>query len=115
MLSSGDRNRRLTLWRPAPTSGPRGGEIPGWAYAGAVWASKVDIRDAERYAAAQVGTTVTARFGVLRSSLTGSLDPSWQIELDGVRYAVVGMKEVREGGLRGWELTANALSEPAQR
>lgn len=115
MLAAGDRDRRVQLWRSQPTRGPRGGEVPGWADAGKVWASKVDIRDAERVAAAQVGTTVTARFGVLVSSLTLALDASWQLELDGVRYAISGVKEVREDSLRGREITASALGEAAQR
>lgn len=115
MLSAGERDRRVRLWRFAPTKGPRGGAVDGWADAGKVWASKVDIRDAERVAASQVGTTVTARFGVLASSLTLALDASWQLELAGVRYAITGVKEVREGGLRGREITAAALGEAAQR
>lgn len=113
MLKAGDLDRRVSLWRPTPTIGPRGGEVPGWTYAGTVWASKADIRDGERVAAAQVGSIVSARFRVRWSSLTVSLDPSWQLELDGVRYAITGAKEI--GRREGREITANALAEAAQR
>ena len=112
-MNAGDLDRRVSLWRPTPTIGPLGSEVPGWTYAGAVWASKQDLRDSERVAAAQVGTVITTRFQVRRSSLTAALDPSWQLELDGVRYAITGAKEI--GRREGRELTANALAEAAQR
>lgn len=76
-----------------------------WAAEGApVWASKVDISDAERWAAGQIQASVTTRFRVRSSPFTRSWTPKDRLVCEGQSYGIVGIKEI---GRRRWvEVTA---------
>lgn len=74
-----------------------------------VWASKLDIRDSERYAAQEVGAQVTTRFRIRWSTSVKGFDPRGSILFDGRRYDVSAVKEI--GRRQGLEITANARAE----
>lgn len=109
MLEAGKLDRRVTLLRSTTTTDDFGGEVHAWEEAGKVWASKQDVRDAERYSAAETGATVTTRFQVRSSSLTRSIDARWRLQCDGLEYEIDAVKEI--GRREGVEITAAARAE----
>lgn len=72
------------------------------------WAKKTDVSDGERIAAAAQQQSITSRFLVRFDDVTSAIRASDQIECEGVRYEVVGVKEAR-GRRVGIEITASAL------
>lgn len=81
-----------------------------WADHGSpVWASKTDISDGEKWAAAQLEATVTTRFKVRWYGFTGGITPKDRLLCEGVEYRITGIKEV---GRREWlEITAAARTD----
>lgn len=76
------------------------------AYGDPLWASRTDISDGEKYAAAQVSAHATARFVVPWSDLTAEITPKDQIACEGITYDISGIKEIGRRARR--EITANA-------
>lgn len=105
-MQAGKLDRRLTLRRNTPTTDEFGGETSDWADVATVWASKEDVRDAERVRAQQVGASITTRFRI--RPLAGGLRPSveWQGACEGLLYEITAVKEI--GRREGWELSSVA-------
>lgn len=105
-MEAGKLDRRLTLRRNTPTTDEFGGETADWSDVATVWASKEDVRDAERVRAQQVGASITTRFRI--RSLAGGLRPSveWQGLCEGLLYEITAVKEI--GRREGWELSSVA-------
>lgn len=105
-MQAGQLDRRLTLRRNTPTTDDFGGEVAQWADLATVWASKEDVRDAERVRAQQVGASITTRFKI--RPLDGGERPSVkdQVQCEGLTYEVAAVKEL--GRRIGWELSATA-------
>lgn len=74
-----------------------------------VWASRKDVSDAERVAAAQVAATITTRFQVRWSKFTAGLTPRDRLMCGGREYDITGIKEM--GRMQALEITASARSD----
>lgn len=75
-----------------------------------IWGSKTDIRDSEKWRAAQVQAEVTTRFLVRWSEFTAGITPRDRLICDGREYHVAGVP--KEVGRREWvEITAAAEVE----
>src|SRR5688572_13035679 len=105
-MRAGKLDRRVTIERAVMTTDGYGQDVPSWATLTTVWASKEDIRDAERMAAQQVGSTITTRFQIRWSSLVADLTPADRIVYGERTYQVVAVKEIARR--EGLEVTATA-------
>ena len=107
-MKKGRLNRRLSIYRRASSDDGFSAD-PGLASKVAVrWAEKLDVRDGERFASAAVGQVIETRFGVRFDTVTSGLTSSDQVECEGTRYEVVGVKEI--GGRHdGIEISTKAI------
>lgn len=108
MKASG-RNWLLTIERKSVVQNSLGEDVETWNQLAQPYASKVDIRDGERIAAAEVSAAITTRFGVLWSPQYSDLNPSDRLICDGRTYDIWGVKEI--GFREGFEITAAARAE----
>ncbi|PCG09655.1 phage head-tail adapter protein [Sphingomonas ginsenosidimutans] len=108
MIAAGELEWQIGIYRrPAEDDGFS--SSPGTPVkVGEVWAKKSDIRDGERLAAAANGQIIEARFLVRYDEVTSALAASDQLDCEGVRYEVVGIREAR-GRRVGIEITAKAI------
>ncbi|PZU77766.1 MAG: head-tail adaptor protein [Sphingomonas sp.] len=107
-MKKGPLNRRVAIFRRAAADDGFSSSPGVPVNIGSRWTEKRDVSDAERFVAASQGLVVTTRFVLKFDSLTSSLKADDQLECEGVRYEVVGIKEV--GGRRvGIEITAKAI------
>ncbi|NJR80453.1 head-tail adaptor protein [Sphingomonas corticis] len=107
-LDAGELDRRVTFYR-RPVDDDGFSSSPGAPVeAGKRWAKKTDIGDAERISAAAQQQVVSTRFLLRYDGLTRQIAPEWQMVCDGLRYEVVGIKEVR-GTRVAVEITTSAL------
>lgn len=104
-MQAGKLDRRVTLFRFGTTYDEFNQPTESWTEIGKRWASKSDASDGEKLRAAQVGASVTTRFQMRFDSLTRTLTAADQIECEGIRYAISGVKET-EGRREGIEVTA---------
>jgi SPP1 family predicted phage head-tail adaptor len=106
-MRAGALDRRLTIRRATVTQDEFNADVVVWENLTTVWASKTDIRDAERVQAQQVGASVTTRFQIRWSLEVSDISAEDQLECDGRIYAIVGVpKEL--GRRSGLEITATA-------
>ena len=105
-MEAGKLDRRLTLRRNTPSTDEFGGETADWSDVATVWASKEDVRDAERVRAQQVGASITTRFQI--RPLADGARPSVKdhVICEGIEYEVGAVKEIARRA--GWELSATA-------
>lgn len=115
------RHRRITIRRLAqvrdvhgdPVKDGLGHFVEEWQDMTTVSASKTDIRDAERVAAQQVGSTVTSRFGIRWSERVDDITPKDRLRYpageDGREFDIKAVKEI--GRREGLEITAAARSD----
>lgn len=108
-MIAGRLDRRIALQQASTITDDFGGEEPTWADLATVWASKQDVKDAERVAAAEVGATITTRFQVRYSTATARLTEKDQLVCEGRTYAIQAIKEI--GRRAGIEISAVARAE----
>jgi SPP1 family predicted phage head-tail adaptor len=109
-VTAGKRPYRLTIRRASFTQDPGSGEnVETWADLGTVFASKQDVSDGEKVAAAEVSATITTRFVIAWSATVQSVNPKDQVVCDGRTYDLWGVKEL--GFHEALELTAAARSD----
>lgn len=105
-MKAGDLNRRITLERATYTTNELNEKVPTWNTLAVVWASKKDVSDSERLAAAEVRAAITTRFQIRLSNKTADLDAKDRINFQGRIYEIFSVKEIwRNTGL---EITAAA-------
>lgn len=120
MIAAGKLDRRITIRRQAqardahgePIKDNLGHPVLEWCDMTTVAASKTDIRDAERIAAQQVGSTVTSRFVIRWSGRVDDLTPRDRLRYphdDGPEWQIVAVKEI--GRREGLEITAAARND----
>lgn len=107
-LPAGDRNKRLAILRSRVVEGDLADTVE-WVTIATAWASRRDVSDSERVAAAEVGATITARFQVLRSTALATVNPKDRCSCDGLEYDIVAVKEL--GYRKGLEITASARTD----
>ena len=84
--------------------------VQAWAdYGLPVWAERRLVSDREQVAAAQVAASITARFLVRCSDLTGAITPKDRLICEGREYDITGVKEI--GRREGVEITAAARAD----
>lgn len=104
-MNAGKLDRRITLQRFTATQDEGSGEeVETWATLATVWASKRDVSDGERVAAAEVQAEVTTRFQIRWSSEVADLSAKDRLVCEGVTYAITGTKELNRH--EGIEITA---------
>jgi SPP1 family predicted phage head-tail adaptor len=111
------RHHRITIRRLAQvrdahgeiTKDALGAIVEEWQDMTSVAAVKTDIRDAERVAAQQVGSTVTSRFVIRWSERVDDLTPRDRLVERGREYNIVGLKEL--GFHQELEITAAARND----
>jgi SPP1 family predicted phage head-tail adaptor len=99
----------VTFQRATTVTNEFNEQEPTWADLVTVWASKQDIRDAERIRAAQTGASVTARFQVRWNMMTAQVTVQDRLICEGRTYAIVATKEL--GRREGLEITASAEAD----
>lgn len=100
-MRSGRLDRRLTLQRRTLTENDYGEPVETWTTLATVWAEKIPVRGAERYASMQTVAEVEERFKIrYRKGLT----PLDRVVCDGITYDVLGVLEI--GRREGWEILA---------
>lgn len=113
MIESAKLDRKITLERFMSTQDPdSGADVQNWATLATVWASKRDVSDSERVAAAEVQADITTRFQIRWDSSWADLNPLDRLVYDGRTYDISAVKEI--GRREGMEITAAARSETPQ-
>lgn len=104
-MDSTKLDRRIRLERLTVTQDAGSGEnIEVWAPLATVWASKRDVSDGERRAAAEVQAELSTRFQIRYSIEVADLNAKDRLICEGKTYAIVGTKEL--GRHDGIEITA---------
>ena len=105
-MRSGRLDRRLTLQRRTLTENDYGEPVETWTTLATVWAEKIPVRGAERYAAIQTVAEVDTRFKIRYRTDVSPLD---RVVCAGTTYDVKGVLEI--GRKIGWEIYATARAE----
>lgn len=105
-MRSGRLDRRLTLQRKTATENDYGEPVETWTTIATVWAEKIPVRGAERYAAMQTVAEVDTRFKIRYRTDVSPLD---RVVCAGITYDVKGVLEI--GRREGWEIYATARAE----
>jgi SPP1 family predicted phage head-tail adaptor len=108
-MFAGPLDRRITLQRATTAQDDTGQEVQTWADLATVWASKRDVSDSERVAAAEVSASITTRFQIRWDTLWSDLNPKDRVACDGKTYDIFGVKEL--GRREGLEITAAARAD----
>lgn len=72
-----------------------------------LWAARQDASDGERMAAGSVGGYRMTRFIVRHSKRTAGILPSDELEHEGRKHNIIGIKETQDGRRRFIEITTN--------
>ena len=105
-VRAGRLDRRLTLQRRTLTENDYGEAVETWTDLATVWAEKIPVRGAERYAAMQTVAEVDTRFKIRYRTDVSHLD---RVVCAGTTYDVKGVLEI--GRREGWEIYATARAE----
>jgi head-tail adaptor len=112
-MEAGRLDRRITLFAPSFTRDAMNQPVAGWSTGIRVSARKLDVSDSEQVRAQQAGAAISSRFHVRRCSEIAALDPTWQLDHEGQRFEIRGLKELLAHGDHGRrvgiEITASAL------
>lgn len=109
-MLSGPLDRRITLERFTYTTDPGSGEqIKVWSTLAVVSASKLDVSDSERVAAAEVSASITTRFQIRWDSDWSGLNPKDRLTYAGRVYDIEAVKEI--GRREGLEISAAARTD----
>lgn len=107
MADAGSLDRRVHFRRATLSDDGFTAGAETWAdHGSAVWASKKDVSDGERWRAGEVGAQITTRFVVRSSTFTRALTPKDRLTCEGQEFDISGIKEI--GRLHWLEITASA-------
>lgn len=109
MADFADLDRTVTIQRATPTANAFNEPVEAWEDFAVVAASKRDVSDREKLAAAELGASITTRFVVRWSPKLAQVTPKYRLVCEGVTYDISGKKEI--GRREGYELTATARAE----
>lgn len=83
------------------------GQVETWApHGGPVWALRMDVKDAEKYRAAQVQAQISTRFHVRSTEFTRGITPLDRIQCEGEIFEITGVKQVHPGRRQLIEISA---------
>ncbi|WEX07374.1 phage head closure protein [Chelativorans sp. AA-79] len=110
MPGAGKLDRRITIQRATSVPNDLNEPVKTWVDLKTVWARRTDASDGERFAAGQVGSSLTTRFVVRSSSVTKTVSPLDRLSYGGI-WNIKGVKETAEGRNRFIEITATRDSD----
>ncbi len=105
-------DRQITLQRFTSTQDSGSGEeVRVWSTLGPdyIFASKKDVSDGERVAAAEVSASITTRFQIRWDPAWSDLNPKDRLTSEGRIYDIEAVKEI--GRREGLEISASARSD----
>lgn len=105
-MEAGKLDRRVTIERATVVLDDFGGEVTTWTALATVWASYEPVSDGEKWRAAEVAATVTARFRIRWGFDVKVTD---RLIFDGRVFDIIGVKEI--GRREGQEITTSARGE----
>jgi SPP1 family predicted phage head-tail adaptor len=105
-VRSGRLDRRLTLQRRTLIENDYGEAVETWTDLATVWAEKIPVRGAERYAAMQTVAEVDCKF---RIRYRRGVTPLDRVVCEGITYDVQGVLEI--GRREGLEILAKGRAE----
>ncbi|KQY18162.1 hypothetical protein ASE23_15705 [Rhizobium sp. Root73] len=109
MTATGDLDRRITIRRMMEIGrDPFNEPIYEVADLLTAWASRTDVSDAERYAAATTGNVLLSRFVIRSSEIARTLSHTDTLVHEGIEWNIDGIKEARDGRRRFIEITAKS-------
>lgn len=108
-MQAGKLDRRITIERASETRDAFNNITYSWTPLVTVWAAKLDVRDAERWSAQEVGAEITTRFQIRWSTAVEDVNPKDRIVFDGRTYDINAVKEM--GRREGLEITAAARAD----
>lgn len=108
-MRAGGLDRRIVIERVSVTYDEFNAPVEQWSTLATVWASKVDVKDGERFRADAVSSEITTRFRIRYSTTVADVSPRDRISYDGRLYDIVAVKEV--GRREGIEITASARND----
>ncbi len=76
-----------------------------------LWAARQDASDGERFAAGSVGGYRMTRFIVRHSKRTAGILPSDELEHEGRKHNITGIKETQDGRRRFIEITTSVNTD----
>lgn len=107
MPSIGELDRRITVQRVMEVGRNEFNEpIYELADLATLWASRIDVSDAEKYAAGTIGSALLSRFVVRSNETTRGLLHTDTIVHGGADWNIDGIKQTRDGRNRFIEITA---------
>ncbi|EPE95715.1 head-tail adaptor protein [Rhizobium grahamii] len=113
--ATGDLDRRITFQRATKTNNEFNEPVEVWGDIGSVWTKRHDFSDSQRIeflAAGKVSAFAVSRFTVRSTSLTRSITPIDRLTHEGAVWQINSVKEVAEGGRRGYlEITASRSAD----
>lgn len=108
-MDSTKLDRRVTLQRASYAQNDLGEMVPTWATLATVWASRRDVSDGERVAAAEVSAIISTRFQIRYDTAWADLNPKDRLSHEGRIYEIVAVKML--GRRDGLEITAAARAD----
>lgn len=107
MTVTGDLDRRITIRRLMEV-GRNDFNEPIYEMADllSAWASRTDVSDAERHAAASTGNMLLSRFVIRSNETARTLSHTDILFHEGAEWNIDGIKEARDGRRRFIEITA---------
>jgi SPP1 family predicted phage head-tail adaptor len=108
-LAAGTMDRRITLQQATVTYDALNNPTETWATLATVWASKEDLSDSERVAAAEVGAAMTTRFRIRYSDKVSGINPKNRLTFDDRTWDIQNVKEI--GRKEGLEISAIARTD----
>ncbi|MCG7508677.1 phage head closure protein [Mesorhizobium retamae] len=107
MITAGDLDQRIMVRRSVEIGRNEFGEpIYEVVELATVWASRIDVSDAEKYAAGAIGNVLLSRFVVRSTSVTRGIKHSDTLDHDDAEWNIDGIKKTRDGRNRFLEITA---------
>lgn len=104
-MKAGNLDRRVQFLRAeAADDGYSSGTGKYLSYGNPTWASREDVKDAEKAAAGTIMSQLVVRFVVRSDPFTRTITPKDKIEEDGDAFEITGIKEI--GRDEGIEITA---------
>ena len=92
---------RLVQFQRATVTDDGFGQVETWAdHGGPIWALREDVKDGEKWRAAEVQATLTTRFHVRSTEFTRDITPRDRLTSEGQSFSIVGTKEAKQYGRR---------------
>lgn len=107
-MQAGALDRRITIQRSTRTPDGGGGYTVAWQDLATVSAARIDVSDAEKYAAGRLVSVKLSRFTVRSSSLTRTITAADRFTHESLTWNIDGIKETRDGRKSFLEITGMA-------